>query len=324
MTIARNTKIECNIHARTNSLTTADFKQREGHTKIMREFEKDLEAKDVAAIYLLGRESQYPGMIAVDYGHPRHDGGLELNSVQLALLDMFSLAPKPESSLICWREVSDDDVPAAIARLAKLGLYANLSQVTKDVTSKQAQSLFPAIQHILAERKLPNDASMMRILIPSLGQRLHGHAVSFYGSMYAGVADVKEKKLEEKLNIVAQGFRCPIALMLMRDPVLAEDGNYYERSKIETYIAEEAIALSPIDRGTVLTMETLSSNEELRHRIHAAVLEYPILAEEFWEVHRDAIVSPLPALNEIEFSARFRAKYPHLIQDMVEAPRRMP
>jgi len=71
-------------------------------------------------------------------------------------------------------------------------------------------------------------------------------------------------------------FMCPISQMLMRDPVLTDDGTgkSYERKHIEKWIQickdKDDPITSPLNRAT-LNSEALTANDELRLKIEAAV-----------------------------------------------------
>ncbi len=66
-------------------------------------------------------------------------------------------------------------------------------------------------------------------------------------------------------------MRCPITLVLMRDPVVAADGHTYERAAIATWI-DGGNLLSPITRDPI-TPHALVSNQLLLEVIDAYVLE---------------------------------------------------
>jgi len=50
----------------------------------------------------------------------------------------------------------------------------------------------------------------------------------------------RQKQLEHTILDVSDEFICPLSKELMVDPVLAEDGNMYERQDLERYIISKA------------------------------------------------------------------------------------
>lgn len=354
MSASREEKIQPGIYARTNALTGENFGQAQGHAKITSEFKKDSETGNVASIYIVVRESQYFGMITADYGYRMADGQFETDSVRFALLDTFQLAPDPHPSLITWREVPGEEVDAAQARLAKVGGLIDASLVTADVTSVHAQSLFPAILKTLREYDiLVGNEAQIRVLKPdaNAGELLHGHSARRYGNAYdssrAADEKVRPKPVQSvqpsvslaaaptlfagsgvisapavaptapaEIDAVAEGLTCPINLNVMRNPMLASDGHSYEESSIREWMdrSHGRVTRSPIDRTEI---RDIFPNIELRNRIHERVLASPQLAEEFWFAHKEAILEPRHELDEVDFSAKFKKKYPNLVTEVV-------
>lgn len=56
----------------------------------------------------------------------------------------------------------------------------------------------------------------------------------------------RQKQLERAVLDVSDEFICPLSKELMIDPVLAEDGNLYDRQELEEYIVSRAKAGSSL------------------------------------------------------------------------------
>ena len=64
-----------------------------------------------------------------------------------------------------------------------------------------------------------------------------------------------------KTNTVNQGT-CPVSFELMVDPVIAQDGNSYERIELLTWLQDHTT--SPLDPSTQLSASALIPNRALR------------------------------------------------------------
>jgi hypothetical protein len=81
------------------------------------------------------------------------------------------------------------------------------------------------------------------------------------------------RKAEERVLEAHPDYRCPISLALMRDPVVTDDGQSYEREEIEAWFKKLREAKEPITsplRAPLMSAQ-LVSNQTLRRAIEAAV-----------------------------------------------------
>jgi hypothetical protein len=70
-------------------------------------------------------------------------------------------------------------------------------------------------------------------------------------------------------------YRCPISLALMRDPVVTDDGQSYERKEIEAWFKKQREANEPFTSPLRAPLKSaqLVANHSLRRAIEAAVVE---------------------------------------------------
>ena len=68
-------------------------------------------------------------------------------------------------------------------------------------------------------------------------------------------------------------YACPISLVIMRDPVVTDDGQSYERTEIEAWFKTQREANEPLTSPlrAPLKSSELVPNHSLRHAIEAAV-----------------------------------------------------
>lgn len=364
MSRPRDEILQIAIFARTNSVTGENFGQAESYAKMSRESKSDLVAGHVAGIYLVVRESKYDGMITADYGYFMPDGIFKTDSIRFVLLDTFEMAPSPQPLLIQWRELPLGYVEAAYARLLKIGDFTNASLVAADVILAQARSLFPAIFIALEQHHLPTDVRVLNpgegqklhgqaaiyyggvytlgvpdrkmpdvkpnvtsVSLASSTVSLSTASTLFARSVSSSSAAPVAVSMPVEVDAVPKNFSCPISSVIMRNPVIAADGHNYEESYIREWIGEckrqGQVIRSPMDNQKVI--KDLFPNMELRDRIHESVLASSVLAREFWESHKEAILYPKHELDEVDFSIKFQKKYPGLISEAApEGPQHGP
>jgi hypothetical protein len=83
---------------------------------------------------------------------------------------------------------------------------------------------------------------------------------------------------------------CPISFKLMSDPVVAQDGNSYERSEIETWLSKNST--SPMDRTEILD-KTLYKNIALKTTIQLWKSNNPNYVKEDEELDRQTVMAAL-------------------------------
>lgn len=76
----------------------------------------------------------------------------------------------------------------------------------------------------------------------SSGDSVAGNSVKTYDTDLSR----RQKQLERAVLDVSDEFICPLSKELMVDPVLAEDGNLYERQELEKYIVAKAKAAASL------------------------------------------------------------------------------
>jgi hypothetical protein len=82
---------------------------------------------------------------------------------------------------------------------------------------------------------------MMTILVPIDVQMAHGH-----------MAEDEEEEASPML-VMPEELSCPICFKLMTDPVVAEDGQTYQRQAIEEWINKCTTGTVPEHRGGIET-----------------------------------------------------------------------
>ncbi len=303
MSSPREAKLQLTIHARVNAVTGERFKGKHSYAKIVKEYKNDSNTDAEKNVYILVRESKYLGFVTVDYGYQMPSGEFKTGSSSIAV----------------------------------------------DVRSPQTQPLAPIIERLFQERFILRDrrTATLRVLRPGEGEQLSRRSIAYDGMEM-------DEKLSSSPRLLAQpqvslmqvptlfansvpstspvtatvestpeNFKCPITLAIMRQPALAADGYHYEESAIRAYIASQGgVARSPMDN--VKPIQEAFPNNELRNRIHEAVLQSAVLAAEFWDVHKDAILNPQLTLGEINFADKFKRKYPEfLVRDEKQDVARM-
>jgi hypothetical protein len=96
---------------------------------------------------------------------------------------------------------------------------------------------------------------MMTILVPIDVQMAHGH-----------VAEDEEEEASPML-VMPEELSCPICLKLMTDPVVAEDGQTYQRHAIEEWINKCITGMVSEDCGRCRL-----THLEIRLRVHYEVV----------------------------------------------------
>lgn len=292
MSSPREAKLQLTIHARVNSITGETFKGKQSYAKIEREYKNDSEIDAARNIYIVVRESKHYGFVTVDYGYLKPGGVFNSGSFRYAI-DLRSPQTQSLSCLIDWlfeHYILRDRRTATLRVLRPTDreqLFRrptlNIGVDVNDVKLSSSPSMF-----------IPSQASLTRT--PAL---FASSALSSF-------------PVTATVETVPDGFKCPITLAIMRKPVLAADGFNYEESSIRDYIVSQGgEARSPMDN--VKPIQETFPNNELRNRIHDAVLQSPLLATEFWDAHSDAILNPKLALGEVDFADKFKRKYPELL-----------
>ena len=106
-------------------------------------------------------------------------------------------------------------------------------------------------------------------------------------------AQKSAKRLDWKTWSPPAEFLCPITLEKMRDPVVASDGNSYERTAIELVFLRGDLR-SPLSREILHT--TLFPNRNLRQRIQAHEEDVICVAERVAR-HIAGALQPDPPLS---------------------------
>ncbi len=86
-------------------------------------------------------------------------------------------------------------------------------------------------------------------------------------------ATILRRRAEDRVLAKNPDYKCPISLALMRDPVMADDGQSYERKEIEAWFKTLSEANEPITSPLRAPLESakLATNHSLRRAIEAAV-----------------------------------------------------
>ena len=105
------------------------------------------------------------------------------------------------------------------------------------------------------------------------------HATALETSLTARQTEVERLKaiLKQQRREIPAGYLCPITLDPMEDPVMAADGNSYERSEIENWFGL-GNNTSP-KTGGVLPHQFLTPNHNLRSAIQDFLAEVREFAE---------------------------------------------
>ena len=77
------------------------------------------------------------------------------------------------------------------------------------------------------------------------------------------------RTMSSAFALIAKQCTCPISQELMVDPVLAEDGNTYDRDGIEQCL--QTNTTSPLDPSCTLTIEGLRPNRTVREAVETLV-----------------------------------------------------
>ena len=85
------------------------------------------------------------------------------------------------------------------------------------------------------------------------------------------IEEIKKQKIDIPFE-----YKCPISLLIMKDPVIASDGNTYERSSLEDLFKEQGNINSPLNRE-ILDKKILISNNNLKKLINDLLIENPLI-----------------------------------------------
>ena len=133
----------------------------------------------------------------------------------------------------------------------------------------------------LVQEQLVCEQAMGRRLC---GEDLDAHSESDLLALRAQLATAQDRVASMLVRRAAEArvcekfphYRCSISLSLMRDPVVAQDGQSYERTEIERWFRECTDAGEPVTSPlrAPLASDALVSNNSLRRAIeHAVELE---------------------------------------------------
>lgn len=296
MSSPREAKLQLTIYARVNTITGETFGKQQSYAKLAREFKNDSEANRATNVYILVRESQHHGSVSVDYGYLGPRGEFTKGSMRFPI-DLRSSQTQPLSpmiELLFQRRYILRDRRTVTLRL---------SQPLEGEQFYRRSLAYDGME--VGDMKLGSSPHLLIQPQVSLAQVPTLFANSGTSSSSVSVVTT----LAEEIDANAAGFNCPITLSLMRNPVLAKDGNNYEETAILAHIATKGNdAKSPVDNATPI--QEVFPNLELRNRIQDAVLKSRKLAGEYWEAHSDAIINP--QIGEKAFAEKFRSKYPDL------------
>ena len=85
----------------------------------------------------------------------------------------------------------------------------------------------------------------------------------------------KELIKKQRIDIPCE-YKCPISLFVMKDPVIASDGNTYERSSLEDLFKKHDNVNSPLTRE-LLNKNILIANNNLKKLIDDLLIENPLI-----------------------------------------------
>lgn len=87
--------------------------------------------------------------------------------------------------------------------------------------------------------------------------------------------EIEEPIKKQRIGIPIE-YKCPITLFIMKNPVIASDGNTYERSSLEDLFKEQDMVNSPLTRE-LLDKNILIPNKNIKKLIDDLLIENPLI-----------------------------------------------
>ncbi|MDB4346970.1 hypothetical protein OAA30_00305, partial [bacterium] len=88
----------------------------------------------------------------------------------------------------------------------------------------------------------------------------------------------EEKPIKKMRKDIPIEFKCPISLFIMKNPVIASDGNTYELSSLESLFKNNESAISPLTRE-ILNKNILIPNKNIKKLIDDLLSEDPLVLQ---------------------------------------------
>jgi hypothetical protein len=88
----------------------------------------------------------------------------------------------------------------------------------------------------------------------------------------------EEKPIKKMRKDIPIEYKCPISLFIMKNPVIASDGNTYELSSLESLFKGNESATSPLTRE-ILNRNVLIPNKNIKKLIDDLLIENPLVLQ---------------------------------------------
>lgn len=89
---------------------------------------------------------------------------------------------------------------------------------------------------------------------------------------------VEENPIKKIKKEIPVEYKCPITLFIMKNPVMASDGNTYELSSLENLFKNNEIPTSPLTRE-ILNKKILIPNKNIKKLIDDLLIENPLILQ---------------------------------------------
>lgn len=88
----------------------------------------------------------------------------------------------------------------------------------------------------------------------------------------------EEKPIKKMRKEIPTEYKCPISLFIMKNPVIASDGNTYELSSLESLFKNNESVASPLTRE-ILNKNVLIPNKNIKKLIDDLLIENPLILQ---------------------------------------------
>ena len=88
----------------------------------------------------------------------------------------------------------------------------------------------------------------------------------------------EEKPIKKIRKDIPTEYKCPISLFIMKNPVIASDGNTYELSSLESLFKNNESVTSPLTRE-ILNKNVLIPNKNIKKLIDDLLIKNPLILQ---------------------------------------------